>query len=253
MRLIAQIATSLVALPLAALSLAGCSYGSDHDSKPGIAGSGTGSSRTFAVTDFTNVDLRGSDNVDVRVGTGFSVRAEGPSAELDKLKIEKIGDTLKVGRINSHSFRWGGSDHKGVTIFVTMPRIAEASIAGSGDMTVDRVDGQSFTGNTAGSGNLEVAALSVQAGDFSIAGSGNIRAKGSAKHLKMDVAGSGDIDAGGVKAEGADVSIAGSGGVRADVTGPADVSVMGSGDVDLGSGAKCTTSKMGSGDIHCGG
>lgn len=241
------------AFPLAALSLAACSYGSDHDSKPGVAGSGTGSSRSFAVADFTSVDLRGSDNVDVRVGTGFSVRAEGPSAELDKLKIEKVGDTLKVGRINSHGFHWGGGDHKGVTIFVTMPRIAEASIAGSGDMTVDRVDGQSFTGNSAGSGDLEVAALSVQAGDFSIAGSGNIKAKGSAKHLKMAVAGSGDIDAGGVKAEGADVSIAGSGGVRADVTGPAAVSVMGSGDVDLGSGAKCTTSKMGSGDIHCGG
>jgi hypothetical protein len=241
----------LIAL-IAALPLAACSYGSDHDSKPGVAGSGSGSTRSYAVADFTNVDLRGSDNVDVRVGTGFSVRAEGPSAELDKLKIEKVGDTLKVGRIDGGSFHWGGH-HKGVTVFVTMPRIAEANIAGSGDMTVDRVEGQSFTGNSAGSGDLEVAALSVQAGDFSIAGSGNIKASGSARHLKMAVAGSGDIDAGGVKAEGADVSVAGSGGVRADVTGPAAVSVMGSGDVDLGSGAKCTTSKMGSGDVHCGG
>jgi len=247
MRLIAPIAILAAALPLAA-----CSYGSDHDSKPGIAGSGTGSTRSFAVADFTNVDLRGSDNVDVRVGTGFSVRAEGPSAELDKLKIEKVGDTLRVGRIDHGGFHWGG-DHRSVTVFVTMPRIAEASIAGSGDMTVDRVDGQSFAGNSAGSGNLEVASLSVQAGDFSIAGSGNIKAKGSVKHLKIDIAGSGDIDAGGVKAEGAEVSIAGSGGARADVTGPAEVSVMGSGDVDLGSGAKCTTSKMGSGTIHCGG
>lgn len=241
----------LIAL-IAILPVAACSYAADHDSKPGIAGSGSGSTRSFAVADFTNVDLRGSDNVDVRVGTGFSVRAEGPSAELDKLKIEKVGDTLKVGRIEGNSFHWGG-DHKGVTVFVTMPRIAEANIAGSGDMSVDRVDGQSFTGNSAGSGDLEVAALNVQAGDFSIAGSGNIKAKGSAKHLKLAIAGSGDIDAGGVKAEGAEVSVAGSGGIRADVTGPANVSVVGSGDVDLGSGAKCTTSKMGSGDVHCGG
>jgi len=250
MRLIAPIAI-LIAAPIATISLAACSYGSDHDSKPGIAGSGTGTTRSYAVADFTNVDLRGADNVDIRVGTGFSVRAEGPSAELDKLKIEKAGDTLRVGRINDGGFHWG--DHKSVTVFVTMPRIAEANIAGSGNMTVDRVDGQSFTANTAGSGNLDVASLSVQAGDFSIAGSGNIKAKGSVKHLKMDIAGSGDIDAGGVKAEGAEVSIAGSGGARADVTGPAEVSVMGSGDVDLGSGAKCTTSKMGSGTIHCGG
>ena len=246
MRLITPIAIVITALPLVA-----CSYGSDYDSKPGVAGSGTGTARSFAVADFTNVDLRGSDNVDVRVGTGFSVRAEGPSAELDKLKIEKDGDTLKVGRINGHGFHWG--DHKDVTVFVTMPRIAEANIAGSGNMTVDRVDGQSFAGNTAGSGNLEVAALNVQDGKFAIAGSGNIKARGSARHLKMDVAGSGDVDAAGVKAEEANVSIAGSGAARANVTGPAKVSVMGSGDVDLGSGAKCTTSKMGSGNIHCGG
>ena len=242
----------LMAALIAALPLAACSYHSDDDSKPGVAGSGTGTSRSFAVADFTGVDLRGSDDVDVRVGTGFSVRAEGPSAELDKLKIEKIGDTLRVGRVNGSGFHWGSS-HKGVTIYVTMPRIVEAAIAGSGDMTVDRVDGQSFKGETAGSGDLDVASLNVQSGDFSIAGSGGMKLKGSSKHLKIAIAGSGDVDAGGVKAEGADVSVAGSGGVRADVTGPARVSVMGSGDIDLGSGAKCTTTKMGSGDVHCGG
>ena len=247
MRLVALMAALIAALPLAA-----CSYQSGDESKPGVAGSGTGASRSFAVADFTGVDLRGSDDVDVRVGTGFSVRAEGPSAELDKLKIEKIGDTLRVGRVNGSGFHWGGS-HKSVTIYVTMPRIVEAAIAGSGSMNVDRVDGQSFKGGSEGSGDLDVASLNVQAGDFSIAGSGGMRLKGSSKHLKIAIAGSGDVDAGGVKAEGADVSVAGSGGVRADVTGPAQVSVMGSGDVDLGSGAKCTTSKMGSGDVHCGG
>lgn len=243
----------LVAL-IAALPLAACSSHSDgRDSKPGLAGSGTGTTRTFSVADFTGVDLRSSDDVDIRVGTGFSVRAEGPSEELDRLKIEKVGDTLRVGRIDGNSFHWGGGNHKGVKVYVTMPRIAEASIAGSGDMAVDRVDGQSFAGDSAGSGNLDVGALSVQSGKFSIAGSGDIKLRGSATKLSVDIAGSGDVDAAGLTAEGADVSIAGSGSVRAAVKGPATVSVMGSGDVDLGPGAKCTTSKMGSGEVHCGG
>ena len=249
MRLVALIVAHIAVLPLAACSFSA----SGNDSKSGIAGSGSGTTRSFAVADFIGVDLRGSDNIDVRVGTGFSVRAEGPSKELDRLKIEKVGNTLQVGRISGNGFHWGDGKHRDVMIFVTMPRIAAASIAGSGDMTVDRVEGQSFTGATAGSGNLEVAALSVQTGDFSIAGSGDMNLKGSARQLKMNIAGSGNIDASGVKAEGAEVAIAGSGGARADVTGPAQVSVMGSGDVDLGSGAKCTTSKMGSGDVHCGG
>ncbi|MES2055641.1 MAG: head GIN domain-containing protein [Pseudomonadota bacterium] len=237
---------------IAALPLAACSFGSDSaDAKQGLPGSGSGTTRTFAATGFDQVDLRGSDDVDIRVGTGFSVRAEGPSEELDKLKIEKIGTTLKVGRINSSSFNWDG-DHKGVKVFVTMPRIAGAGIAGSGDMAIDRIDGQSFAGETAGSGNMTIAALNVQTGKFSTAGSGDMSVAGTAKQLSMKIAGSGDIDAGGVKAQGASVSIAGSGNASADVTGPADVSIVGSGDADLGKGAKCTTSKIGSGDVHCG-
>ena len=231
MRLIALIA----ALPLTAIPLAACSFTSGgNDSKPGVTGSGSGTTRSYSVANFTGVELRGSDDVDVRVGTGFSVRAEGPSEELDRLKIEKIGDTLRVGRINGDGFNWGGGSHKGVKVFVTMPRIAEASIAGSGNLAVDRVEGQSFSGSSAGSGNLEVAAVNVEAGKFSIAGSGDMKLKGNARKLTINVTGSGDVDAPGLTAQGAEVS------------------VVGSGDVDLGPGARCATSKMGSGEVKCG-
>ena len=239
------------ALPLLlVLPLAACSFGGD-DGGSGVAGSGSGATRTFAVADFTGIALRGSDDVDVRVGTGFSVRAEGPSAELDRLKIERVGDTLRIGRRNRTGFSWGSSDS--VKVFVTMPRIAAATIAGSGDMTIDRVEGQRFDGDTAGSGDLNVAMLAVREAKLSIAGSGGMALKGSADRLTVDIAGSGDVDAAGLKANGATVSVMGSGGVSADVTGAATVSVMGSGDVDLGKGAKCATSKMGSGEVKCGG
>ena len=243
----------IIALPLAAAPLAACSIGgSEKDSTPGLAASGSGTTRTFAAKDFTDVELRGSDDVDVRVGTAFSVRAEGPAAELDKLKIERDGDTLKVGRIGHKGFNWNDDSKGKVTVYVTMPRIAEANLAGSGNLTVDRVEGQEFTGDLAGSGNLTVGTVAVQTAKFEIAGSGNAKVAGTAKQFEANIAGSGDIDAAGLKAEGAEVSIAGSGNIEADVTGPAKVNVMGSGDVDLGKGARCTTSKMGSGDVTCG-
>jgi hypothetical protein len=237
---------------LAVLPLTACSFHSDA-APPGAAASGTGTTRSFAVGDFTGVSLRGSDDVDVRVGTGFSVRAEGPSAELDKLEIVRVGDTLRIGRKNRSGFSWGGGDRDGVKVFVTMPRIVAADIAGSGNMAVDRVEGQSFDGSSAGSGNLAIAALSVPRAKLSIAGSGDIAAKGSVDRLTVDVAGSGNVAASGLTARGASVSIAGSGDVRADVTGAADVSMVGSGNVDLGKHAQCKTSKIGSGEVHCGG
>lgn len=235
----------------AAVPLAACSYTSDA-APPAVAGSGSGTTRSFAAADFTGVTLRGSDDVDVRVATGFSVRAEGPSAELDKLEIVRVGDTLRIGRKkNLAGFSWGS--HDGVKVFVTMPRIVAALVAGSGNMAIDRVDGQRFDGETAGSGNLAIAALRVPQARLSLAGSGNITASGKVDRLTADLAGSGNLSANGLKAAAATVSLAGSGDVRADVTGPADVSMVGSGTVDLGRGAHCKTSRIGSGEIRCGG
>lgn len=233
---------------LAGLSACSMSWNKDKDG-PGVAGSGSGSSRTFAIADFSGVDLRGSDDIDVRVGTGFSVRAEGPSDELDKLRIVKDGATLEVGRRNGKGLGWG--HHDKVKIFVTLPRLASAGVAGSGTMTVDRVEGSKFEASVAGSGSLGIAAMAVDKAEFSIAGSGDAKAAGVAKSIEVNVAGSGSLDASGLKADAGEVSIAGSGDVRAVVNGAAKVDIMGSGDVDLGPGATCTVSKMGSGSVRC--
>lgn len=232
---------------LAAVALAGCSNTSDA-----ATAAGEGTTRTFAITDFSGISLRGSDDVDVRVGTGFSVRAEGPSAELDKLEIIRDGDTLKVGRKkNLAGMSWSGG-RRGVKVFVTMPRIVTAQIVGSGNLAIDRIDGQRFGGDAAGSGNLSIAALNVPDARLTIAGSGDIDASGRVERLTVNLAGSGNVSAGGVKATSATVSLAGSGDVRATVAGPAQVSLVGSGDVDLGPQARCSISKTGSGDVRCG-
>ena len=233
---------------IAMLPLAACSFETDAKGAPAT---GSGDARQFAVADFSGVVLRGSDDVDVRVGPAFSVSATGPSAVLDVLKIERDGDTLKIGRRNRTGINWGPEGH--AKIHVTMPRIVAASVAGSGDMAIDRVAGDRFKGGTAGSGNLRIGALAVKAANLDIAGSGGIVATGSAESLALSIAGSGDIDAPGLKASGATASVAGSGSIRAAVAGDASVNIVGSGDVDLGPQARCTTTKMGSGSVRCGG
>lgn len=234
---------------LAAIPLAACSLSSGDTATPG---SGTGTSRSYALADFTGVALRGSDDVDIRVGTGFSVRAEGPAKELDRLRIVRDGDILKVGRVGNGGFHWSSGDDA-VTVFVTMPRIVSAVTAGSGDLKIDRVEGQRFSGSIAGSGGLDIAALGVREAKLAVAGSGDVSARGSVGSLDVSVAGSGNVEAGGLKAGSAEVQVMGSGNVTADVNGNAKVTVMGSGNADLGKGARCTTSKMGSGEVRCGG
>lgn len=231
-------------LPLAAC---GNSISFDGDDGTAIAAQGSGTTRTFAASDFDRVELRGSDDVAVRVGPAFSVRAEGTPAILDRLKITRDGRTLKIGR-QKGVYREGT-----VRILVTLPRIAAAAISGSGDMSVDRVTGGGFDASVAGSGDLTLPSLRVEQLALSLAGSGDVTAAGMARALRVNIAGSGDLSARALVASGADVNVVGSGSVAATVRGQATVTSMGSGDVDLGSAARCSVTKMGSGTVRCGG
>jgi hypothetical protein len=210
--------------------------------------SGVGATRTYDANGFTKVDLRGPDDIDVKNGAQFAVVAEGDSAVLDELEIKVIDGTLRVGRRDHSGFSI--SSDNGVKVHVTMPRLEGASVSGSGDMTIDKAEGD-FKGAIAGSGDLGVASLVAKDADLSIAGSGNLTVAGTANLLKASIAGSGDIEAGKLTASGADISVIGSGSMRGVVKGDASVSIAGSGDVDLTGGAKCSVSAVGSGEAHC--
>lgn len=228
------------------MPLAACSA----SAREGDKDVGPAASRSFAVRDFTGVELRGSDDVDIKIANEFTIRAEGPQKVLDRLEIERVGDTLRISRKRDGNWSWGNS--KSARIFITMPRIATARIAGSGDMRIGRAEGPRFAASSAGSGSMTIASLNAPEVEMSVAGSGDIDATGQTDNLEINIAGSGEVKARGLKAKSANVSIAGSGAVVADVAGSATVSIMGSGDVDLGAGATCTTTKVGSGDVRCG-
>lgn len=214
--------------------------------------SGKNGTRDFAASGFDAVSLRGPDNVIVKVGPAASVRAEGDTAILDRLEIEVVNGTLRVGREKRDGFRWT-NEKGGVVVTVTLPKLRGASIAGSGDMDVDTVDTDSFNGAIAGSGSLRVGSIKAAKADISIAGSGNARiGAGTAESIEVSIAGSGDLDMKAVSSKTADISIAGSGDVKAAVSDSADISIIGSGDVEIVGNAKCDISKMGSGDVRCG-
>ena len=136
-----------------------------------VQASGDNTRRTFEASGFEHVSLAGPDNIVVRVGPAESVVAEGDSAVLDRIEVVVDGDTLKVRRKrDSGSVLMDGGRQGTARITVTLPRIAGASIAGSGDMDVDRADGTAFKGMIAGSGDLRIAAQTATAAGLDIAG-----------------------------------------------------------------------------------
>jgi hypothetical protein len=239
----------LLLICAAALPMCACHASWEKDGGHAAQPSGPATARAYDAAGFTAVALEGSDDVQVRYADKFSVRAEGQAKVLDQLDIRVVGTTLKIGRKHNDGWMWN-EDH-GAKITVTLPHLVAASVAGSGNMDVDRGEGD-FAGSIGGSGDLKVAQLQAGSVDLSIGGSGNLTVGGTASALKAATAGSGDIDAKGLTVSSATVSVVGSGNVRGTVKGEANVSLAGSGDVELGGGAHCTVSSVGSGEAHCG-
>lgn len=210
-------------------------------------------SHRYPVGNFQQIEVAGPYDVDVRTGGSPGVVATGSEKLLQRTIVEVKGDTLVIRPEQQKGwFQTGWSSRGKANFTVTVPNLKGAAIAGSGDVKVDRVQGERFEGNIAGSGGIEVGAIEVQALKLSIAGSGGVRARsGKAQTADYDVAGSGDVDAGAIQTQQAKVSIAGSGNVKARAAGNADVSIMGSGDVEIVGGAKCSVSKAGSGSVRC--
>lgn len=239
-----------LAILLSSLAVAACNMSAEAQQGERSAG-GAVTQRSFDLAGFDAVSLAGSPDLIVNVGGGHSVRAEGDPEMLDRLDVRVEGGTLKVGYKKGDWSMNLGSRPK-TRIFVTVPTLRAAALAGSGDIQVDRVQGDSFDASVAGSGDIAIAQMQVGTANFSIAGSGGITASGAAQTASASIAGSGDINAGSLQSRTASASVMGSGDVRIRATETANVSIMGSGDVLIGGSARCTVNKRGSGSVRCG-
>lgn len=237
---------TLAGAAMVAVAAAGCSETRAQSGGPVV-------DRQYQVGGFTRIEVAGPYDVDVRTGGDVSVSARGSEGLLGRTVVEVKGDRLVIRPEKERWWNQVGWKSDGKASFtVTLPQIRGAAIAGSGDIRVNEVRGDSFEGSIAGSGALSLGSLDVQRLKLSIAGSGDARAAGGrATRAEYEIAGSGEVDAGAIQARDVHVSIAGSGDVRANASGAADVDIVGSGDVTLTGGAKCTVSKAGSGNVRC--
>jgi hypothetical protein len=220
-----------------------------------IEGGGPTVSRNYQVGNFQQVELAGQYDVEIRTGAPVSVSAQGPQKTIERLEVEVHGDRLTIHPKNEGGwFHFGHrySSRDSVHVVVTVPTLTGATLAGSGVINIDKLQGGDFEGTVAGSGQLNLTNVDVQSLKLEIAGSGSAKAgQGKAQSAKFDIAGSGSVEAGAVQTQDLKVSIAGSGGVNAHASGTADVDIMGSGDVNIAGGAKCKISKAGSGNVRC--
>lgn len=216
-----------------------------------IAAEGPGE-RAYALAQFEEVSTTGPQDVVITLGETFSVRSEGSPRALALLEPVVEDGTLTIGP--RRGFNWSNwRSLNGAKFHITLPRLERVTVAGSGDVRIDRIEGESFEGTIAGSGELSIAEMTVEEADFNIAGGGAVAAAGTARETRVAIGGSGDVDAIGLRSQTASISIGGAGNVSLTVEDEANVSIMGSGDVDIAGPARCSVTRFGSGDVRCAG
>ncbi len=225
--------------------LAGCHFGGRAESRD----AGPETSRNYQVGQFERIEVMGPYEVAVTTGGATQVAASGGANLLDETEVVVEDGALVIRPKKRKGMRNNWKDGK-ARFAINVAALRGAAIAGSGDVSVDKVEGD-FDGEVAGSGSIGVGAMSGGRASIEIAGSGEFTGSGSVDALDVEIAGSGDVNLAGLTAKTAAISIAGSGNVRANASDTAEVKIMGSGDVELGGGAKCTVKKAGSGNVRC--
>jgi hypothetical protein len=221
------------------------------DPEPVVSVEGPGE-MDYQLSGFDEISTTGPLNLVITSGEEFSVRAEGSPQALSVIEPVVENGRLEIGPKRGLNWsNWRNFDE--ATFYITMPRLTGVSVAGSGDVEIDRIEAESFEGSIAGSGELLIGAMAVDRASFDIAGAGNVEVTGTARDTRVSIGGSGDIDGAGLSSRTASVDIAGSGDVSLTVQDRADVSILGGGDVDIAGPAQCSVSRLGGGEVRCGG
>lgn len=213
--------------------------------------SAVAATRSYNVTGFSRLRIAGPFDVHVRVGGSPSARATGPQEVIDRLSIEQNDDTLVIKPLPGGWGGWPTGSHGNVVIEVSAPQLNGVAIAGSGDVTVDKVRGDRLDLALSGSGDLAVGAVDVDALSATMTGSGDLSIAGKARAAQTLLTGSGDLKAGSLVVDDAQAKLVGSGDLSVGARHTAKVVLAGSGDITIAGPASCSITRSGSGDVHC--
>ena len=155
---------------------------------PTRTGSGVVASEERPIGDFDQIVLQGAMNIETVTGVEPKLTVEADDNLLEIITTEVQGTKLVV------STRENYRSSLGVTVRLTAPAVRSLVLNGSGNITATDVSGPDFEGTINGSGNI-AATGSVSDLRATIAGSGNLDlSRLEAKNAVVSIAGSGSVN-----------------------------------------------------------
>ncbi len=213
-----------------------------------------GESQRVSGLTFEKVLVVGPVEVEIEQGTESQLVLRGGEADLEKQPFFLKGDVLVLGRSKAHR----AESFDDVQYKVTASSLRQLQVDGSGTVYVKPLIVRDFLASIAGSGELKMFGLEGETVHLAVEGSGDLQLVNlSARDLRVVLSGSGDIAIGQLVGSDVEVSLRGSGDITVSEPGEVEtleVNVVGSGDIDLSSvnAALAEVNIMGSGDASVG-
>jgi hypothetical protein len=174
---------SLLALPVAALMLAGCD---EHESDAGPV-----LTETREVGEFDSIDMEGAARIEISVGSPESLTIEAREDVAKRVNVEVRGDTLHIKSKPKDWFISNGRPR--VTLRITVPKLESLQLEGGNDVRL--------TGFNGGESRIRAQ------------GAAHIKAKGRLDELTVHMAGAGHADLSDLIADEAKITVDGVGSV----------------------------------------
>ncbi|MCC9074088.1 DUF2807 domain-containing protein [Flavobacterium sp. F-65] len=213
-----------------------------------IKGNGKVVTNTRSTTDYDEIKVMGSFDVDLVAGKEGSITVKAEENLHPYIKIEVEGNVLKVYTEKNKNI--SASVGRKIQITIPFEKISNVSLSGSGDVTSkNTIKADVFTASLSGSGDLN---LDVDSSTFNltVSGSGDAVLKGNTNDFKSKLSGSGDVDATSLKAKNVDFTISGSGDSKIFCSENLKARISGSGDIKYTGNPKTKDTKVnGSGSI----
>lgn len=207
------------------------------------------SKETRNLKGFTKINFGIAGNLQIKIGTEFSVVLEGIKGDIDEVLTEVSNDKLLI---RQESWRFNFKEK--VNVYLTMPEIEALSVSGSGKAEIlDPVNGaDNLTLNVSGSGRLITTDLEADSFNSNISGSGSISVGGSgmADRGEIVISGSGNYSGGSFEIDHLNVVVSGSGSCYCKAGDSLDATISGSGNVTYAGDPKIDARTSGSGHVR---
>jgi hypothetical protein len=159
------------------------------DGRSGVELSGTRIERSFEVGEFTGIEVRGGWRVTVVQGAEVSVAVTADKALMDRITVERSGDTLELG-----AREWVLHHDARLEAKVTVPSLSRFVVRGGADARIRGFSGDELSVEVAGAADIDGENNRFEQLNLTVEGAGDLDfTTSSAVHAMVTLDGAGNV------------------------------------------------------------